>query len=63
MCIRDRVEDVKPGGVFLINCQWDEKELSADVFVNMDSDAQEILIRAFSDTELKEVLDELYRCV
>ena len=22
------VEDVKPGGVFLINCQWDEKELS-----------------------------------
>ena len=36
------------------------KELAADVFVNMDSDAQEILIRAFSDTELKEVLDELY---
>ena len=22
------VNDVKPGGVFLINCQWDEKELS-----------------------------------
>ena len=21
------VNDVKPGGVFLINCQWDEKEL------------------------------------
>jgi len=26
----------------------------------MDADAQEILIRAFSDTELREVLDELY---
>lgn len=36
------------------------KELAADVFVNMDSDTQEILIRAFSDKELREVLDELY---
>lgn len=36
------------------------KELAADVFVNMESDAQEVLIRAFSDTELREVLDELY---
>ena len=36
------------------------KELAADVFVNMDSDYQETLIRAFSDTELREVVDELY---
>ena len=36
------------------------KELAAEVFVNMDSDAQEILIKAFSDRELREVLDELY---
>lgn len=36
------------------------KELASDVFVNMDSDAQEILIKAFSDKELREVLDELY---
>ncbi len=36
------------------------KELAAEVFVNMDSDAQEFLIRAFSDNELREVLDELY---
>lgn len=36
------------------------KELAADVFVNMDSDAQEVLIRSFSDKELKEVIDELY---
>lgn len=36
------------------------KELAAEVFVNMDSDAQELLIRAFSDNELREVLEELY---
>lgn len=36
------------------------KELAAEVFVNMDSDAQELLIRAFSDRELREVVDELY---
>lgn len=36
------------------------KELASEVFVNMESDAQEILIRAFSDTELREVIDELY---
>lgn len=36
------------------------KELAADTFVEMDSDAQELLIRGFSDSELKEVIDELY---
>ncbi|EOS65973.1 magnesium transporter [Oscillibacter sp. 1-3] len=36
------------------------KELAAEVFVELDSDEQEILIRGFSNTELKEVLDELY---
>jgi magnesium transporter len=36
------------------------KELAADTFVEMDPDAQELLIRGFSDSELKEVLDELY---
>ena len=36
------------------------KELAAEVFVNMESDAQEFLIKAFSDSELREVLDELY---
>lgn len=36
------------------------KELAAEVFVNMESDAQELLIHAFSDNELREVLDELY---
>ena len=36
------------------------KEEAADTFVELDGDTQEALIHAFSDTELKEVLDELY---
>ena len=36
------------------------KELAAETFVEMEQDAQELLIRGFSDNELKEVLDELY---
>jgi magnesium transporter len=36
------------------------KELAADTFVEMSSDRQELLIRGFSDSELKEVVDELY---
>ncbi len=36
------------------------KELAAETFVEMDKDAQELLIRGFSDSELKEVVDELY---
>ena len=36
------------------------KELAAETFVEMEPDAQEVLIQRFSDNELKEVLDELY---
>lgn len=36
------------------------KELAAEVFVNMEPEYQELLIVAFSDSELREVLDELY---
>ena len=36
------------------------KELAAEVFVEMEPEGQELLIKTFSDTELKEVLDELY---
>ena len=36
------------------------KEQAAETFVEMDSDAQELLIRSFSDNELKEIVDELY---
>lgn len=36
------------------------KELAAEVFVEMSSDAQEQLISCFSDSELKGIIDELY---
>ena len=36
------------------------KELAAETFVEMETEDQELLIRGFSDNELKEVLDELY---
>lgn len=36
------------------------KEQAADAFVEMDPEFQELLIKGFSDSELKEVLDELY---
>ena len=36
------------------------KELAAEVFVEMDVDQQEMLIHRFTDTELRETLDELY---
>ena len=36
------------------------KELAADTFVEMDSDVQELLIKGFSDTELRDVMDEIY---
>lgn len=36
------------------------KELAAETFVEMDDDQQELLIKSFSDTELKEIVDELY---
>ena len=36
------------------------KELAAEAFVEMEPEAQELLISSFSDTELREVLSELY---
>lgn len=36
------------------------KELASEVFVEMDTDKQEYLINAFSDSQLKDVFDELY---
>ncbi|MEE0957130.1 MAG: magnesium transporter [Ruminococcus sp.] len=36
------------------------KELAAETFVEMDEDTQEFLIHGFSDSELKEVVDELF---
>ena len=36
------------------------KDLAADVFVEMEPDMQEILIKAFSDRELQEILDDMF---
>ena len=36
------------------------KELAAETFVEMEIEEQEMLIRGFSDKELREILDELY---
>ncbi len=36
------------------------KELAAETFVEMDPDQQELLIRGFSDAELRAVVEELY---
>ena len=36
------------------------KEEAAETFVEMDPELQELLIRGFSDSELREVVDELY---
>ncbi len=36
------------------------KELAAETFVEMEPEDQELLIRSFSDNELKEIVDELY---
>ncbi len=36
------------------------KETAAEAFAEMETEAQEVLIRGFSDNELKELLDELY---
>ena len=36
------------------------KELAAEAFVEMDTDMQQLLIEAFSDKELKEVMSELF---
>ncbi len=36
------------------------KELASEVFVEMDADMQEMLIKAFSDRELGEILEEMF---
>ncbi|MDO4866207.1 MAG: magnesium transporter [Clostridia bacterium] len=36
------------------------KDLAAETFVEMESDIKEALIKSFSDTELKAVIDEMY---
>lgn len=57
--IADLCADLK-GDIIPLLFRLLPKELAAEVFVELDSDEQELLIQGFSNTELKEVLDELY---
>ncbi|MGN1307463.1 MAG: magnesium transporter [Faecousia sp.] len=69
--IRDILSTMNPADIASVFDEMEEerlpllfrllpKELAAEAFVEMDSEAQELLIRGFSDSELREVLDELY---
>ena len=69
--LREILSTMNPGDIAAVFYGMDEeripllfrllpKELAAETFVEMETDAQELLIRGFSDNELKEVLDELY---
>ena len=69
--VRDILVTMNPADIAAIFSEMDEqklpisfrllpKELAAETFVEMEPDLQEMLIRSFSDNELKEVLDELY---
>ncbi len=69
--LRDILDTMNPADIASILDELDErklplvfrllpKELAAEAFVEMDPDQQELLIRGFSDTELKEVLDEMF---
>ena len=49
-----------PQDIFLIFYRILPKELAAEVFVEMESSRQAFLINAFTDYELRQVLNELY---
>ena len=70
--LRDLLLPLEPADIAILAVDLDDekslpllfrllpKEQAAEVFVELESDQQELLIRGFSNTELKEVLDELY---
>ena len=69
--VRDILVTMNPADIAAIFSELEEnklplsfrllpKELAAETFVEMEPDQQELLIRTFSDNELKEVVDELY---
>ena len=69
--VRDILVTMNPSDIAYIFAELEEdrlpvffrllpKELAADTFVEMEADAQELLIRGFSDTELREILSEMY---
>ncbi|MBQ2323278.1 MAG: magnesium transporter [Oscillospiraceae bacterium] len=69
--LRDQLDELEPADIASLFEDLPEealpllfrilpKEPAAEVFVELDPEQQEMLIRGFSNTELKEVLDELY---
>jgi len=69
--LRDILETMNPADIAAVFSSLQEhkiplmfrllpKELAAETFVEMESEEQELLIRGFSDNELRDVLDELY---
>ncbi len=69
--VRDILVTMNPSDIAYVFAELEEdrlpiffrllpKELAAETFVEMEPEAQEILIRGFSDTELREVVSELY---
>lgn len=69
--IRDALAGTNPVDIAALLEELDEKsravvfrllskDLAAESFVELESDTQSALIRSFSDSELKEVVDELY---
>lgn len=69
--LKDILDNIEPADVAIVFEEFPDKSLpilfrilskehAAEVFVELDSDMQELLISGFSDYELKEVLEELY---
>ena len=69
--IKDVLITMNPADIALVFDEMDKerlpllfrllpKELASESFVEMEPEAQELLIQGFSDSELREVLDELY---
>ncbi len=69
--VRDAMETMHAADIAAVleDCQKEQvplifrllpKELAAETFAQMEEDQQELLILSFSDSELKEVVDELY---
>ena len=69
--VRDILVTMNPSDIAYVFAELEEdrlpvffrllpKELASEAFVEMEPDAQELLIRGFSDTELREILSEMF---
>lgn len=57
--IADIINDTPEEKIFIL-FRLLPKDLASETFVEMDSDKQEILIRAFTDKELSSIIDDLF---